>query len=475
MTAPRRSLFVSVFVAVAIIVAITDRHVFALQEKVVYGEDDRLDEYEVPIGSMKTTGASTVVLVKKADLDEIGNGNYQVSAPPTLADMGICDTEKFASQPIPGFCSGFLASPNQIVTAGHCIETTADCDEVAFVFGFVQSGADTTTLEFSPDQVYFCSSFKSVLVYPIDFAVVTLDRSVVGFFPIPISSRKAKLDDSIYVVGHPSGLPRKYANDAKVKGDADSSSIYEYHFLADLDTFGGNSGSGVFFMDTHEAAGILVRGAEDYLEDTGRGCYVVNVCDSVGSSDICGGEDVTYSQIVNPFLPNACQGSDDCSGNGQCVSNVCQCNSGFYGTDCSFVADRSICSDNGEAVGLWECQCDNGYYGTLCENFSSASLQSPSRSGRRTRTAGRSRSRSKSRPYTRSKTPSESPVHSATNLQHSSEDEEDQQTVAIAAGVAGGAVAVAAAAAFGYRRFKVNQQSQSTEYQLRPTGTSLDI
>jgi len=60
-------------------------------------------------------------------------------------------------------------------------------------------------------------------------------------------------------------------------------------FVANTDTFVGNSGSGVFDANTKELVGILVRGAQDYVAD--GSCNRVNVCPNDG----CRGEDVIYA------------------------------------------------------------------------------------------------------------------------------------------------------------------------------------
>src|SRR3712207_7230060 len=55
-----------------------------------------------------------------------------------------------------------------------------------------------------------------------------------------------------------SGLPTKIADGARVVRA--NASFFE----ADLDTFGGNSGSPVFDARTNTVLGLLVRGATDY-------------------------------------------------------------------------------------------------------------------------------------------------------------------------------------------------------------------
>ena len=64
-------------------------------------------------------------------------------------------------------------------------------------------------------------------------------------------------------------------------------------FTANLDTYGGNSGSPVFNSETHEVEGILVRGDTDFVP-LGK-CMVSAVCPTNG----CIGEDCTR---VSEFL-----------------------------------------------------------------------------------------------------------------------------------------------------------------------------
>ena len=39
-------------------------------------------------------------------------------------DYGLCPEERFWGQPDPMWCSAFLVSDNEIVTAGHCVDST---------------------------------------------------------------------------------------------------------------------------------------------------------------------------------------------------------------------------------------------------------------------------------------------------------------------------------------------------------------
>jgi V8-like Glu-specific endopeptidase len=92
------------------------------------------------------------------------------------------------------------------------------------------------------------------------------------------------------VIGYPSGLPAKLAGGAKVFGTASP-----FFFSANLDTFGGNSGSPVFNAGSNRVVGILVRGAADYRPQ--GNCNVVNVLANTSAK-----EEATRISLVRPFL-----------------------------------------------------------------------------------------------------------------------------------------------------------------------------
>ena len=88
-------------------------------------------------------------------------------------------------------------------------------------------------------------------------------------------------------MGFPSGIPAKIEDGGIVRSRRASTLDY---FTADTDTFGGNSGSGVF-NDNGILVGILVRGATDYVYDGGSGCYRANRISSGASAS----EDSSYA------------------------------------------------------------------------------------------------------------------------------------------------------------------------------------
>jgi hypothetical protein len=69
-------------------------------------------------------------------------------------------------------------------------------------------------------------------------------------------------------------------------------------FVANLDTYGGNSGSPVFNSETHKVEGILVRGETDFT--TIGACTVSMRCPNTG----CRGEDCTRITEFAHLIPS---------------------------------------------------------------------------------------------------------------------------------------------------------------------------
>lgn len=274
----------------------TNTQLEASKPEVIYGEDDRRDLFESdasPVG--RELARSTVALVKKADLASAPNGGLKLPTETFGTAYGLCADEPFREQPNPAFCSGFLVAPDTIATAGHCVTSQADCDGLAFVFDFAYDsrGADPTAVNAS--NVFSCKSIVATQAPGdgADFAVVRLDRAVTGRTPVTIR-RDGKVADGapLVVVGHPAGLPTKIAGGAKVRTNAAAG-----FFVANLDTYGGNSGSAVFNATTKEVEGILVRGEQDF---TTRGsCTISKRC----AADECRGEDVTRATTFAQHVP----------------------------------------------------------------------------------------------------------------------------------------------------------------------------
>lgn len=266
-----------------------------LKGKVIYGKDDRKDLWEEPDLRLLSAASSTVAVVRSQDLEQLSNGDVLLRQTNYGKSYGLCPEERFAEQNIGAFCSGFLVQPDTIVTAGHCVYDALACETTSFVFGYAYHSPLTAPQTVPADDVYKCAEvvFAQSWTGGADYSVVRLDRPVKNRKPLALRrSGQLQVAEDLVVIGHPAGLPTKIAAGAKVRSTAPDA-----YFVANLDTYGGNSGSAVFNAKTMEVEGILVRGEADFRRSP-KGCAVSIVC----ADDACRGEDVTRISEVLPYL-----------------------------------------------------------------------------------------------------------------------------------------------------------------------------
>ncbi|MDA8130210.1 MAG: serine protease [Elusimicrobia bacterium] len=276
--------------------------------KSIYGADDRVD-YFAASSDMQALSDSVVSLWKSASVETLNPGGVRLKTMNFGDRLNLCPGEKFREQPIGAFCSGSLVGPDLVMTAGHCIKTDAQCKDTKFVFGYkvARAGGEAVTTMVA-GEVYGCGKIVKRFLggepgstnpagqsLGPDFALVQLDRRVTGHTPLPINrSDNLRKGDGIFVIGHPVGLPLKVAGGATVR---DYSKVG--YFVADLDTFGGNSGSPVFNARTKKIEGILVRGDTDFVDGLGGTCTTMATYEQTGGR----GEDVTKVSALSSSIP----------------------------------------------------------------------------------------------------------------------------------------------------------------------------
>lgn len=261
---------------------------FADQVDVIYGDDNRKDVYDSTDSLMVEASKSTAAMIRPENLKAINSKTFEIQGQ-TLESRGICKAERFSQQISAANCSGFLVKPNLLVTAGHCVKDLTDCSDYKWVFDYKLANATAKKITVPKTSVYSCKGIIARALNPInqdDYAVIQLDRNVTGRKPLSIrKTGKITKGTDIVVIGHPTGLPTKIADGAQVR------SLASKFFVANLDTYGGNSGSAVLNAKTGAVEGILVRGENDYvMSEEGDQCQVSNVCPATG----CRGEDVTF-------------------------------------------------------------------------------------------------------------------------------------------------------------------------------------
>lgn len=254
--------------------------------KVIYGDDNRRDVYEVTNAKYLEYAQATAGMISHSRIKDLNSYEVAIQSK-TLVEQGMCEREAFATQPTAPSCSGFLVGEDLLVTAGHCIKNSFDCSSNAWVFDYKMDYAGQTKISVSKDSVFRCKEILSQALErssKMDYALIKLDRKVEGRRPLKFrTSGKPRVGDSLVVIGHPSGLPTKIADGASIRN------VNDVFFVANLDTYGGNSGSAVLNIDTGLVEGILVRGDKDYIYDEKDQCNVSNTHSLNGGR----GEDVT--------------------------------------------------------------------------------------------------------------------------------------------------------------------------------------
>ncbi|NOJ77583.1 serine protease [Myxococcus xanthus] len=274
------------------------------EQPVVYGNDDRMDVYAHPDATLRQYAMqASAVMVDPFEIDD-SDPNNVVFTSLTLGEYGnLCPGQRFIDDPSPGFCSGTLIDDDLLLTAGHCVESAADCRDFKWAFNFYRPDANSVQTMTTQD-IFSC---KEIVVRrdntsggrTLDYAIIRLDRPAAPrFTPAPIRPGNAAMTTgaNVAVIGSGSGIPLKIDSGGIVRNGRASPLDY---FTATTDTFGGNSGSAVYDMSSHTIAGILVRGEADYVVQ--GSCYVVNECSQNGTD--CDGEEITY---VRPAIEAFC-------------------------------------------------------------------------------------------------------------------------------------------------------------------------
>jgi hypothetical protein len=242
-------------------------------ERVIYGEDDRRELYELsPIERQATIGRSVAALMWAHRIAYGDGGSVELRANSLGETLGLCQGERFAEQAAAALCSATLIDDDLVLTAGHCLGTSAAeaesrCRGLLVVFDYYMTSQHEMALD-SNESVYACrrvvhhekTSMDGTFA---DLAMIQLDRPATpAREPAALSRMRPRAGDTILAAAHGAGLPLKVEAEASIAEIADEADF----FVAGTDSFGGGSG-GSLFNAMLELIGHQVRGLPDWTLD----------------------------------------------------------------------------------------------------------------------------------------------------------------------------------------------------------------
>lgn len=169
------------------------------------------------------------------------------------------------------WCSGTMISSDLFLTAGHCLDTN---NRDGWVFPRANGTATNITpavaatelvLNFNYQQdpsgvlrtatVYNVTQLVEHRLGSLDYAILRVAGAPGNVWGVaPISRTNAATNSTLAIIGHPAGQPKQV--DVGVTNSVSGNTIS----YSDIDTLGGNSGSGILERDSGALVGVHTNG-----------------------------------------------------------------------------------------------------------------------------------------------------------------------------------------------------------------------
>ena len=255
-------------------------------EPVIFGEDDRVEVYEVTNTALREAVIRAVPAMIRAgsvNIDE-ATGRVTFSTLPLGRSRNLCPGEAHFDQPTAPSCSATLIDDDLVLTAGHCVEGW-DCADQRFVFGWYYDAEGMIHPRAEADVFSCAEVLVSENTLANDYAIVRLDRPAPGP-PMAVRMTPVLVTETVSLAGYPFGLPMKVVEGGEVTGIVSRSRFY-----ARLDAHPGNSGSGVYDSELR-VLGDLTNGPVPATVEDGT-CNRLAVI----------GDDTIRTELISAVIP----------------------------------------------------------------------------------------------------------------------------------------------------------------------------
>jgi hypothetical protein len=235
----------------------------------IYGRDDR--ELVTKNSDVKIQEAARgVALIVSKDVVKRSLLKTQVIGATLEKNLNLCTGEKFSEHLSQSGCTGFLIASDVMLSAGHCFESSDDCANKKIIFDVTSQTETLKGFDVDNKNIFSCKKIiQQAANSSQDYAIIQLDRAPGNRSFLKLHTAEKTADDStVFMLGHPFGLPLMYSKAAAIIDNNDP-----FIFKTALDSFEGNSGSPVINAKTFEVEGILVNGQQDLVQDPQLGCY----------------------------------------------------------------------------------------------------------------------------------------------------------------------------------------------------------
>lgn len=223
---------------------------------------------------------SVGIVVERNKLHAVTDSIFQLDIGNTLGTRyNLCPGEAFRDQPVVGLGTAFIIGDQVMVTAGHVFSGPIENYVIIFDFELSNKAGGYNPLV-GIDRIYYPSRVLND-IEDLDLKVFSVSRKLERPALKISSALNLKIDEDVYMIGYPYGLPQKIALNAGI-----IKNNHPNYFYTSLDAFQGNSGSPVFSLSTNEVIGVLVSGEVDYKSN--GTCNVANQC----AAPYCDGEKV---------------------------------------------------------------------------------------------------------------------------------------------------------------------------------------
>lgn len=244
----------------------------------IYDKDDR--EFITKRSDKKLQSmAKSIGYIIQNDYVKKGFFKTLLKAVPLGDVHNLCPNVKFTKALSNPVCTGFLIGPDIMVSAGHCFQNMDDCQNKSIIFDVDSNKQRESDFLVNSSNVFSC---KEILAQSFagesDYSIIKLNKVPKNRAPLKLNrSRTLELNDQVFMMGHPFGLPLVLSHKTKILENTQIDI-----FKTTLDSFEGNSGSPVINAKTFLVEGILISGQEDLVQDSENLCYRYKVHTSGG-------------------------------------------------------------------------------------------------------------------------------------------------------------------------------------------------